>query len=935
MVSTPENNNQEEEEEDNTHDHSDVATHLSHSSQLSLVSRQSSSQSQQSLQSQSHHNDNSRSRNNSDMSYSSIGNISHGKSQTSCFFADMTLDLEVAQMQTTPRTDMKFASMAVGSDGGNSTSREELMKSVPPMPLIEEPAAAMIGSDNHDQGGDDSMMPATTTAATTAAMSEQQSFARIDSTSSYPNSNNNNNQSSHTQLTSSSHNSSSIRPSRPPRRPRDVSWTAAALIFMPLGLFVPHLYYSHGYIQKHNHRSCIGGGDGDDHHYNEEGLEIYSGCTPIHPSFSQMALSSTTHSTILFSSLVATLISLALLKTLYSHPGGGEGNDQRHVNITRIFIAASKLCVWLNPILAMGIWTALPSVRWVVILPLGLLVRDVFRVRSQGSALPRTFRNNAAGIAGAASNNTMSSSSSHDRKTFFRALAIASLDILSRSLRRKSFVRAASLLLLLQFITVSLWWGALSVILSVEIFEEDGFMTKTMHALWLVLTLVSGKWATGTVARLLGFVAGGGVARWFDRQTCLVVERNSLEREVEMEEEERQRRQREVQQVQQEQQQLPSTTTTTTKALESSSEQGDAITEDSSHDGSSGNDDPNLASSGGGGYNSNYAAARAALHAMPEAYRTADASAYASAMDFDEGLNDDYEDDYDDDDVNDQELGQFRRIRSNENYSNNQPPTSINNNTTSVKSFLTAGCTISFGSVAQCGLLGGVAQFLWSFVRNMDAMGFFLQQRFSRSSNNSNDSGFRGMEISNGGSGGDGRRIIASDPRRWKETCACWYRRMDVSIRGFVRSHSDLAMSHVAAYFKSYQRAANDVAVLIETSGVESIIHDDITTHMCSSVGHLISGSIVLFFGMLLLTHQQTFASSASGSNSKLLADASLLEILLFSYMVCYTIIFTVLEPLRSAIKAVYVCFAEHPLSLSQAFPLIYQRLSRISEARR
>ena len=26
------------------------------------------------------------------------------------------------------------------------------------------------------------------------------------------------------------------------------------------------------------------------------------------------------------------------------------------------------------------------------------------------------------------------------------------------------------------------------------------------------------------------------------------------------------------------------------------------------------------------------------------------------------------------------------------------------------------------------------------------------------------------------------------------------------------------------------------------------------------------------------------------------------------------------------------VCFAEHPLSLSQAFPLIFQRLSRISE---
>ena len=51
--------------------------------------------------------------------------------------------------------------------------------------------------------------------------------------------------------------------------------------------------------------------------------------------------------------------------------------------------------------------------------------------------------------------------------------------------------------------------------------------------------------------------------------------------------------------------------------------------------------------------------------------------------------------------------------------------------TSSVKSFLAAGCTVSFGSVAQCGLLGGLAQFLWSLVRNVDAMGFFLQLRFS------------------------------------------------------------------------------------------------------------------------------------------------------------------------------------------------------------
>ncbi len=154
------------------------------------------------------------------------------------------------------------------------------------------------------------------------------------------------------------------------------------------------------------------------------------------------------------------------------------------------------------------------------------------------------------------------------------------------------------------------------------------------------------------------------------------------------------------------------------------------------------------------------------------------------------------------------------------------------------------------------------------------------------------------------------------------------------AILGFVRSHSDLAMSHVAAYFKSYQRAANDVIALIESSGVEPIIHDDITTHMCSALCSVVSGCIVVLFGMLLTTHQNTTTSSKNVAGNAPLDDLSLLEILLlFAYILWYTLLFTALEPLRAAIKAVYVCFAEHPLSLSQAFPLIYQRLSRISDA--
>ena len=291
---------------------------------------------------------------------------------------------------------------------------------------------------------------------------------------------------------------------------------------------------------------------------------------------------------------------------------------------------------------------------------------------------------------------------------------------------------------------------------------------------------------------------------------------------------------------------------------------------------------------------------------MPEAYRTADASAYASVMDFDEGLDDDYEEE--DDDGRNGDGGMEYRYHSTNasSHSLNNHQQQSSSSTTNVKSFLTAGCTFSFGSVAQCGLLGGLAQFLWSCVRNIDnaVMGFVsLQQRRRRGrrgGGGDSSSGFRGMDISiDDGDAVDGGGRSIANPRRWKRTLVGWWRKMDVAIRGFVRSHPDLAMSHVAAYFKSYQRAANDVALLIETSGVccvlsqdyfhrtsagfspysclldiaiifvsshshiscallctylpttfiiislfslifmgvESIIHNDITTHLCSSVG--------------------------------------------------------------------------------------------------
>jgi hypothetical protein len=64
--------------------------------------------------------------------------------------------------------------------------------------------------------------------------------------------------------------------------------------------------------------------------------------------------------------------------------------------------------------------------------------------------------------------------------------------------------------MVVQFLCVLLWWSALRVVLSVEIFIEDGVFSKFMHAFWLMSALVAGKWATGIIARLLTLIASGG-----------------------------------------------------------------------------------------------------------------------------------------------------------------------------------------------------------------------------------------------------------------------------------------------------------------------------------------------------------------------------------------------------------------------------------------
>ncbi len=96
-------------------------------------------------------------------------------------------------------------------------------------------------------------------------------------------------------------------------------------------------------------------------------------------------------------------------------------------------------------------------------------------------------------------------------------------------------------------------------------------------------------------------------------------------------------------------------------------------------------------------------------------------------------------------------------------------------------------------------------------------------------------------------------------------------------------------------------------------------MQDDISAHMSTSLCKAISSVIVIFLSQPLI-HRD------SG-----LDHGTVCEIMVITYVMCYMVLSTMIEPLRASIKAVYVSYAQHPQSLSQAFPLLYHRLSRIS----
>ena len=93
----------------------------------------------------------------------------------------------------------------------------------------------------------------------------------------------------------------------------------------------------------------------------------------------------------------------------------------------------------------------------------------------------------------------------------------------------------------------------------------------------------------------------------------------------------------------------------------------------------------------------------------------------------------------------------------------------------------------------------------------------------------------------------------------------------------FVRSHLDLDMSHVAAYYKSYQRAANDVLILIETPGVCVCILECCLVCCCAMflhvhlLGLLLSGKPVVFDNGFFISPLLSFAFDSTRPHANII----------------------------------------------------------------
>jgi len=493
----------------------------------------------------------------------------------------------------------------------------------------------------------------------------------------------------------STHNQPTYR-SRPPRRSRDTKWTTTFLLSLPF-IFLPSLFHHHTTEQHTSY--------------------VQSSKIPL---------------------IITTIIAILFARIFYTSRGGGEGEDQRYLTSQILIVSNISTCLIL-PLLTLTFYNLKISTQIYNLIVMGLAyltARDIY-------IFAKLFQSNRS---------WMREGVNDGERAFYRMMVDASLDILSRSLRSKSFYRVVVFILGIQMMFCLFFKSVLEHALESHVAGEGLSVGKY---LWLGIVGLGGYWVVNVLIRLLGYLACGGVTAWFAQQSGMMEDMERMRRsEVE-------------------------------EGRAGSQREGDGLE----------------------GYEQRRSENEAeSVHeeSMPEAYRAVDASAYSLGIEFDEGMDDDYGDE------DGMLMGPSNSHDSIANQNGIQTGSrsstwgSSHNNTSTVKSFLKSALGVSFGSIVHCALLGGAASFAWSMLNMIDWI-TTSSLRFAPLQQGT----FRDMRV---GDEGDGDGSL-------RHTLLVKWQRFISSSRAFVRNHNDLALCHVAAYYKSYTRAANDVMILVDTSG--------------------------------------------------------------------------------------------------------------------
>jgi len=269
---------------------------------------------------------------------------------------------------------------------------------------------------------------------------------------------------------------------KPPRRPRDTSYT---LFFLTATLLLFFLPCPTSYSDDNNNNNNI-----------NNKVQIHH---------------------ILFPTLSTTAFALILARIIYCSRGGNEGDDRRYTISTLLFISDLITCLSL-PILTLKIYYLNISngdglFWWYHPLIILLIMASAYHVIIFAKLFSADYNTGAVRT----STLHLDESINDGHRTLFRMLVNVSLDVLSRSLRPSSIYRFFACWIVLQC-------GLLLFIV------HKMLNCNSNWALLEVIMLMISLWVVFFMMKIMSMICSGGITAWFAQQSLMMEQMERMRR---------------------------------------------------------------------------------------------------------------------------------------------------------------------------------------------------------------------------------------------------------------------------------------------------------------------------------------------------------------------------------------------------------------------